>query len=137
MRRDDGVGPRLARRLAARGLRAREWPGDGAGLIDLFGSEASLVLIDATHIGQTPGTVLRIDARDTPLPQALFCNSTHEFGLAEAVEVARRLGGLPAELVVVGIEGADFGFGEGLSAPVCRAALEVEAGLCRVAARAA
>ncbi len=129
MRRDDGVGPWLAGRLAEGGLRAREWPGDGSGLIDLFAAEPHIVLIDATRSGASPGTVHRLDAVRTLIPRPLFHNSTHEFGLAEAVEVARRLGQLPDSLIVLGIEGADFTFGAGLSPAVQGAAQRLKAEL--------
>ncbi|SDJ43076.1 hydrogenase maturation protease [Aliiruegeria lutimaris] len=118
LRRDDGVGPWVAQRLNQTGLRARIWQADGAGLIDLFDTEAALVLIDATRSGAPPGTLTRFDAMATPLPRPLFHNSTHEFGLAEVVEIARRLGRLPARLEVIGIEGADFTPGKGLSTTV-------------------
>jgi hydrogenase maturation protease len=135
LRRDDGVGPWLARDLAAAGLRARAWPADGAGLIDLFAAEPRLVLIDATRSDAAPGTVHRFDALCRPLPRPLFHNSTHEFGLAEAVEVARRLGQLPTHLIVFGIDGEDFGWGAGMSRPVLRAAEALAAQLKGEAAR--
>lgn len=125
-RRDDGVGPvvvqALAQALAGHGARAMEHGADGAGLIDIFASAAAVVLIDATRSGAAPGTVQRFDAVAGPLRADLFHYSTHRFGLAEAVETARALGQLPARLLVLGIEGADFGPGEGLSTPVARAA---------------
>ncbi|WP_068309458.1 hydrogenase maturation protease [Aliiruegeria sabulilitoris] len=118
LRRDDGVGPWIAQQLNETGQRARIWQTDGAGLIDLFDTEAALVLIDATRSGAPAGTLTRFDAIATPLPRPLFHNSTHEFGLAEAVELARRLGRLPARLEVIGIEGVDFTPGKGLSEAV-------------------
>ncbi len=121
-RRDDGVGPWIVQELAMGGLRAREWSTDGAGLIALFDTEPELVLIDAARSGDRPGRILCFDAIKTPLPRGLFHNSTHEFGLAEAVELARRLDKLPNSLEVIGIEGADFSAGRGLTAEVLRAA---------------
>ena len=131
LRKDDGVGPWISRRLRMRGLRARDWAGDGAGLIDLFGVEKSVVLIDATRSGHAPGSIIRINPETDVIPRPLFHCSTHEFGLAEAVEVARRLGCLPRHLLVLGIEGANFGDGSGLSAPVEKSARKLEAELCR------
>ncbi len=52
-------------------------------------------------------------------------SSTHSFGVAEAVELARALGRLPARIVVFGIEGRDFAQGEGLSPDVDAAVDEV------------
>ena len=50
---------------------------------------------------------------------ALFgSSSTHALGLAEAIEIARSLGRLPTRVRVVGIEGARFDFGRGLSPEV-------------------
>lgn len=131
MRRDDGAGPFVAGTLAAAGLNARVHAGDGAGLIDLFSCSPRLVLVDATLSGAPAGQISDLDALAAPLPADFFHYSTHRFGLAEAVETARALGMLPAALRVIGIEGADFGPGEGLSPAVERAAKEVAARLAR------
>jgi hydrogenase maturation protease len=128
-RRDDGVGPMLAARLADAGRIATIHAGDGAGLIDLFGEHADLTLIDATQCGASPGTVIHLDACAAPLKADLFRYSTHRFGLAEAIETARALGMLPRRLKVIGIEGADFGAGEGLTPEVALAADRVFADL--------
>lgn len=130
-RQDDGVGPWLSARLARHGLRARDWPGDGAGLLDLFATEPAIVLIDATRSGAVAGTIRCIDARMESLPRALFHNSTHDFGMGEAVEVARALGELPDHLMIIGIEGRRFGLAEGLSPPVLAAARRVAADLLK------
>ena len=58
------------------------------------------------------------------LPAELFRASTHHFGLAEAVELARAVGQLPERLVVFGIEGASFGRGRGPRAPAVADAVE-------------
>ena len=51
-----------------------------------------------------------------------FVHSSHRFGVPEAVALARTLGRLPPRLIVIGITGADFGFGDELSPPVAAAA---------------
>jgi hydrogenase maturation protease len=56
--------------------------------------------------------------------------STHGFGLAEAIELARALGGLPPRCVVYAIEGSSFEEGAALSPPVVAAAAEVARRLC-------
>jgi hydrogenase maturation protease len=58
------------------------------------------------------------------LPRELFHHSSHLFGIAEAVEMARSLGRLPLRLLVYGIAGEHFSYGEGLSPRVARAAGE-------------
>jgi hydrogenase maturation protease len=121
-RRDDGVGPWLADRLADAGCNAVAHAGDGADLVALFSEADDILLADAMQSGRPAGSTTLLDARATRLPHGAFRNSTHEFGLVQAVETARALGLLPRSLRVVGIEGRDFGFGEGLSGPVGAAA---------------
>jgi hydrogenase maturation protease len=60
-----------------------------------------------------------------PETSAFSRSSTHSFGVAEAVELARALGRPPARVVVFGIEGRDFTPGEGLSPDVGAAVDEV------------
>lgn len=125
MRRDDGVGPWLAEELAKRGQRAVVHEGDGAALMALFEGEDRITLLDATQSGTAPGTLVKIEADAGPMPATFFRNSTHQFGLAEAVETARSLGTLPPWVHVYGIEGADFGFGTGLSPEVAETARDL------------
>lgn len=120
-RGDDGAGPEVARRAGG-----RVFGGEPIGLVDAFGSDREVVLVDAVSSGAAPGTVHRFDAHDTPLPAAVFgASSTHALGVAEAIELARSLGRLPDRVTVFGIEGADFSFGRGLSPAVERAVLQV------------
>jgi hydrogenase maturation protease len=94
-------------------------------LIEAWSGVSRVFVVDAVHSGAAPGTVVRVDAVRDPLPSEAFQTSTHAFGLAGAVELARALGSLPAALVVYGIEGADFGHGQGLSSEVAAAVPEI------------
>ena len=117
-RRDDAAGvraARLARALLWPRVRMIECAGDVAALLEAWDGERAVVVVDAMSSGATAGTVRRFDAARESLPAELFRNSTHGLGLAEAVELGRTLGALPARLVLYGIEGADFGHGTGLS----------------------
>lgn len=122
-RRDDGVGPWVAAQLAVRGWPADSHPGEGAGLMDAWDGCAAVVLVDALQSGAAPGTIHRFDAHHETLPAGLFRASSHLFGVAEAVEMARVLGRLPPILLIYGIEGGDFTAGEGLTPPVAAAAV--------------
>jgi hydrogenase maturation protease len=124
-RGDDGVGPWLAEALARLGFDAIAHAGDGADLIAAFEAGGAIVIADATCSGRPPGTVTTLDARAAPLPSDLFHRSTHAFGLAAAVETARALGLLPDSLTILGIEGAEFGTGPGLTSAVAAAAGEL------------
>jgi hydrogenase maturation protease len=115
---DDGVGIEVARRVGGRVLE-----GEPIALVDALADEEHVVVVDAVSSGAEPGTIFRFEAGDEPLPAPLFgASSTHALGLAEAVELARSLGRLPRRVLVYGVEGESFGFGQGLSAPVAEAA---------------
>lgn len=133
-RRDDGAGIAAAERLRGRVPAAvRTGEGDLASALDAWEGVDALVVIDATSSGAPPGTVRRIEAHAQPLPAAFSRTSTHAFGVAEAIELARTLGKLPARVVVYGIEGSDFGPGEGLTPEV---AASVEAVVAQVSREA-
>ncbi len=125
MRGDDGVGPAVAQRLRESGLSAVDHAGDGAVLLELWDDRDHVIVVDATASGRPPGTITRIDAHETPVARGVFHHSSHEFGVAEAVETARALDRLPGRLAVYGIEGETFEAGAGLSEPVARAVTEV------------
>lgn len=125
-RRDDGAGPAVARRLEGRlpaGARLLVREGDLAAALEDWADVGLLVAIDASCSGAAPGTLHRHDAGAGPLPATFSRGSTHAFGLAEALELARVLGRLPARVRVLGIEGRNFSHGEGLS-PEVEAAVE-------------
>lgn len=122
LRRDDGVGVSVARQLEALvqpGVEVRTHRGGGLGLMDIWQGATTVVVIDAVSSGVPAGTVSRFDASIRPLPQHLGTTcSTHDFGLNEAVELARAVDRLPDRFVVIGVEGADFSPGNGFSPAV-------------------
>ncbi|MDP3063769.1 MAG: hydrogenase maturation protease [Chloroflexota bacterium] len=122
-RGDDAAGLAVARRLKAMrlpGVAVVEATGDGASLLDVWQGHEHVVIVDAVSSGAVPGTVHRFDAHAKPIPMELFRSSTHAFGLADAIELARAMGQLPQRLVVYGIEGRRFEVGAGLSEEVER-----------------
>jgi hydrogenase maturation protease len=127
-RKDDGAGLATATRLRAAlsgDIRVLAKEGDLASLLDDWEGADAVVVIDATSSGSEPGTIRRYEAHAHALPAVFSRQSTHSFGVAEAVELARALGRLPARVVVFGIEGRDFTPGEGLSPDVDAAVDEV------------
>ncbi len=128
LRGDDAAGLLAAaavRALNLPGVTVIESNGDGAALLDLFSEASAVYLLDAAQAGGAPGTIYRVDALAQPLPRGLFAASSHLFSAAEAVEMARALGQLPARLVIYGIEAADFTLGAPPSPPVRDAISEV------------
>lgn len=127
-RGDDAVGLLAVRRLRGQvGNRAEVVEADMAGveLLELMKGTHVVLLIDAVRSGQTPGTIHRLDASGGPIAPELFPRSTHALGVAEAVELARTLGVLPAKVIVYGVEAGDTEAGHPLSRQVGDALNEV------------
>lgn len=124
-RGDDGVGPAVAERIRSRGggIDVRRCEQEASRLLDAWNDAELALVVDAVSSGASPGTVHRFEPTREPIPSGSFRGSTHAFGVAEAVELARALGRLPARLVVFGVEGAVFEAREGLS-PAVAAAVE-------------
>lgn len=134
LRGDDAAGlvvARLLERKVADGMKVVCCEGEPVSLLAAWEGHERAVVVDATQSGAEPGTIRRIAAHEGPLPPALGTSSTHLLGLADAVELARALGRLPATTVVYGIEGATFAAGAGLSDPVAAAAERVAAAVLR------
>jgi len=127
-RGDDGAGRAVAGRLRGtlpEGVFLAEVDGEATDLVALLESADTAYLVDACVSGAPAGTVHRIDLGSAPLPPGTFGLSTHGLGIAEAVELARALGPLPARCVVYAIEGALFETGAPLSPAVEKAVEEV------------
>lgn len=120
-RSDDGVGLSVLRALkekAPAGTVLIECTSAGIDLPETWKAAQIVVLVDAVSSGARPGTIYRLDALAQPIPTDLSFQSTHSFGIAEMIELARILGQLPERLIVYAIEGKDFSLGTGLSAEV-------------------
>jgi hydrogenase maturation protease len=132
-RGDDGVGPYLAQRLAdndilkERGVEVLPHSGEGASLMHLWEGLDFVVIVDCMKTGLPLGTVRRFDVLKEELHGGVFRYSSHLFGLAEAVEMARQLEKLPKAMIVYGVEGITFAFEEGRSPEVEAVLPEVEA----------
>jgi hydrogenase maturation protease len=127
-RGDDGVGIFVARKLRETGLpgaEIREESGEGTRLMEIWKDAHTVLLVDSVSSGAPSGTIHHIDARNERVPAGLVRCSTHAFGVAEAVELARALRELPPRLFIYGIDGQDFSMGTTLSPKVAKSALEV------------
>jgi hydrogenase maturation protease len=127
-RGDDALGLEVTRRLRARplgGAAVLDGDGDPAGILGAWAGRRLAVLVDASSGDDAPGTVRRFEAHRSPIPASLRHASTHSFGPAEAVELARALRQLPPEVIVFAVEGHRFAPGRGLSPAVEAAIPEV------------
>ncbi len=120
-RSDDSVGILVVRELKKYqkdNLTIMEHSGEGISLMDIFKNEKQIILVDAVSSKEKPGTIHLIDPHKQVLPKKMFSCSTHNFGVAEAVEMSRSLNQLPEQLLIFGIEGKNFHPGEDLSPEV-------------------
>lgn len=127
-RSDDGVGFVIARKLKTKCLpntEVIEESGDGGVLMETWKGTNRVILFDAMLAGVAPGTIYRFEAHTQPISTKFFHCSTHAFGVAEAIELARILHQLPSYFIVYGIEGKTFEAGTGLSPEVEKAAQDV------------
>lgn len=123
-RGDDAVGLAVAEAVAAlapAGVRVECAAPDPLALLARWQGAGTVVLVDAAAPQGRPGRLHVLDAGREALPRALGLGSTHAFGLAQTVELARGLGQLPPRLLVYAIEAAGFGHGAALSPAVAAA----------------
>jgi hydrogenase maturation protease len=130
---DDSIGLHVIRVLKEKELPETiflESSGDGAELIEMFNSARMAILIDAVSSGRIPGTIYQFDAHKQSIPAQLSFQSTHAFGVGEAIELARVLEQLPPLLLVYAIEGENFSLGRGLTPKVEQAGQRVVEMVC-------
>ncbi len=140
-RGDDGLGPAVGNRLRRRvpdAARVIDCGGDVLNLIEAWDGFAAAIVVDAGARMGRPGTVHRLDLMSGSPLIASARGSTHSFGLAEVVGIARSLGRLPRLLVVYLVEGERFDIGAPLSPPVAdaveRVAQNIVAEIARMSA---
>jgi hydrogenase maturation protease len=132
-RGDDAAGrevARLVRRILPRRIDVTEHAGEATDLLIRMEGAAAAFLVDACVSEAPAGTIWRFDAGAGPLPERAFGLSTHGFGVAEAIELARALDRLPPRCIVYAIEGSSFELGAPLSPQVEAAAADVARRLC-------
>lgn len=123
-RGDDAAGRavvRLLRGALPDDVALVELDGEATTLLAYLEDVATAFIIDACASGLPAGSLQRFDVSVEPLPHAVFSLSTHGFGLAEGIELARALGQLPQRCIVYAIEGSAFETGVPLSPPVAAA----------------
>ena len=125
---DDGVGMVLLDELARGSWDARVEFVDGGtqGLARLgrISGRQSLIVLDAMALGSTPGTVYSVRSPSLRQLNPTHSTSAHESTAIELLRFAARLGELPPEIVLIGIEPESLATGMGLSTAVAAAVPE-------------
>jgi hydrogenase maturation protease len=128
-RRDDAAGLYVASQIKALGYAGVDVAigvAESASLMEKWSGRDIVFVIDAVKSSAEPGFIFRFDAVIEELPTELAKpESSHGLGLQDAIKLSKALGELPNSLIVYGIGGGDFEMGEGLSAKVKKAALQV------------
>jgi hydrogenase maturation protease len=125
---DDGAGLAVCRALKTKGFPGAlviECECDGTVLMEIWKNAKRVILIDAVSSGTRPGAIYRFDVHTEHIPLSFSFQSTHAFGIAEAIGLARVLGQLPPYLIIYAIEGKNFSSGKGLSQEVEKAVQQI------------
>jgi hydrogenase maturation protease len=128
---DDGVGPYVARLLAARyefgeGVGVADLGTPALDLIDQISGKDAVILIDSINTGDTeavPGTVVLYRKADIMRHRPAVRMDPHSPMLVDALLSAELFGVAPAEMLLVGIKAESLEAGCSLSRPV-KAALD-------------
>lgn len=119
---DDSVGVEILRRLRAQAdgfCQLRELPHANVELLELFDTADVILFLDAVVSGAPPGTLHLVPLPSPSLaPRALGPLSSHGWGLAETLELARALGRRAPHLVLLGVEIARVSLDARRSPPV-------------------
>lgn len=122
LRGDDGVGPRVVKELARRGLpegvTALDVGTRGLDLLQVLEGWERVVVVDAVDFGQEPGQFVRFTPDQAELARTADHFSLHHAGLSEVLALASALGWTLPGLVIFGVQPAEIGWREGLSLAV-------------------
>lgn len=123
---DDGIGVHLIDRLAGDprvpcGVELLDGGTHGLNLLSRISGLRRLLVVDAVDVGETPGTMVRIEG---PALNGLPGKpSVHQLGFADLMTALQLIGGAPEEIVVLGVQPLSTEWSSELTPPV-RAALE-------------
>lgn len=131
LHRDDGVALVAAKALDDSGLDVRLAGRPGPGLLDMLDPSVPTLVLDAVR-GVEPGTLVELTL-DEVAREAAVRTSSHGLGVAEALQLGFALGRALPRGRFIGLGGARFDPGEGLS-PAVAARADVYVDAIRAAA---
>jgi hydrogenase maturation protease len=131
LRGDDAVGPLVVDSLKSElndlNIQLSECNCDPGLMISSWENFDQVIIVDAiSDPSKSVGSIVQFDAAKHELPADFKSSSTHTVGLATAVELARALGSLPKDLLILGVVGNSYSYGKPPSAAVAAAIPEVK-----------
>ena len=118
--RDEGIGIRLASELSDNladnpDVEVLDLGTGGLSVIHAIAGREKIIFVDCAVMGKTPGTTLRFTPEQVRSTKVRMRYSLHEGDLLNSLELSRRLGECPEDIVIFGIEPKEIADGEGLS----------------------
>lgn len=106
---DEGIGVRLIAEIEAKqhipaGVETLDLGTAGMGVLHAITGRRKAVLVDCALMGEPPGTMRRFTPEEVITRKVQTRLSLHEGDLLHTLELARRLGDCPKEIIIFGIE---------------------------------
>ncbi|MGA2965214.1 MAG: HyaD/HybD family hydrogenase maturation endopeptidase [Terriglobales bacterium] len=125
---DDGVGVHAARLLqddprVPAGITILDGGTIGLDLIPYASDASRLLLLDAVNSGKAPGTLTRMTAKDVLDTSSGW--SVHQLGVADLIAALALMATKPQDIVVLGVQPANTGWGTSLSPDVEAALMDL------------
>lgn len=122
---DDGIGPKVIEQLQQNaglpeGVVLLDGGTLGLDLLPHLEGVQRLIIVDAVEIGQLAGTCVRLAGDDVPMALETKL-SPHQMGMKDLLAVARLMGQLPDEIVLIGVQPACLEMDTELTPPVAAA----------------
>ncbi|MFC1632105.1 HyaD/HybD family hydrogenase maturation endopeptidase [Candidatus Omnitrophota bacterium] len=120
--KDEGLGVHLIRELEKVTLpKEVELIDGGTASLDALSSLKNLtklIIIDSVTCGQEPGSVYHLRPDDLRLEPTDSTLSLHQMGLLPTLKAVEKLGNLPSEIIIIGVEPKTIDWGLELSPEV-------------------
>jgi hydrogenase maturation protease len=113
LRKDEGIGIHVIKALQEMALSPDVSLVDGGTSPDLIaytGAGDKIIIVDAAKARGEPGAVYRFKAEDLA-SEKMTLASAHEMGIMENLKLMGLTGNEPSEVIIIGIEPEDTGWG--------------------------
>lgn len=122
---DDGIGPKVIEQLQQNtglpeGVLLLDGGTLGLDLLPHLEGVQRLIIVDAVEIRQPAGTCVRLAGDEVPIALETKL-SPHQMGMKDLLAVARLMGHLPDEIVLIGVQPACLEMDTELTPPIAAA----------------